>query len=65
MSQAPRRDIAFWIATGLGSGLAPKAPGTFGSLAALLPWLLLRELPWWAYAGITIAALTSTICRRS
>lgn len=24
-----------WLATGLGSGLAPKAPGTFGSLAAL------------------------------
>jgi phosphatidylglycerophosphatase A len=34
-----------WIATGFGSGLAPIAPGTFGSLAALLPWLLLRELP--------------------
>ena len=26
-------------------GLAPVAQGTFGSLAALLPWLLLRELP--------------------
>lgn len=24
-----------WLATGLGSGLAPKAPGTVGSLAAL------------------------------
>lgn len=24
-----------WIAVGLGSGLAPKAPGTFGTLAAL------------------------------
>lgn len=34
-----------WVATGFGSGLAPFAPGTFGSLAALLPWLLLRELP--------------------
>lgn len=46
---ALRRDLAFWLATGLGSGLAAKAPGTFGSLAALLPWLLLRELPAWAY----------------
>ena len=36
---------AGWIATGFGSGLAPRAPGTFGSLAALLPWLGLRELP--------------------
>ena len=36
---------AGWIATGFGSGLAPVAPGTFGSLAALIPWLALRELP--------------------
>lgn len=35
---------AGWIACGLGSGLAPVAQGTFGSLAAILPWLLLREL---------------------
>lgn len=34
-----------WLATGFGSGLVPIAPGTFGSLAAVLPWLLLRELP--------------------
>jgi phosphatidylglycerophosphatase A len=32
---------AHFIALGFGSGLAPKAPGTFGSLAALpLFWLL-------------------------
>lgn len=32
---------AHFIALGLGSGLAPKAPGTFGTLAALaLFWLL-------------------------
>ena len=29
--------IAFLIATGLGSGLSPKAPGTVGSFCALLP----------------------------
>ncbi|MDR6643056.1 phosphatidylglycerophosphatase A [Luteibacter sp. 1214] len=33
-----------WIACGVGSGLTPKAQGTFGSLAAIVPWLLLREL---------------------
>ncbi|MBS0194292.1 MAG: phosphatidylglycerophosphatase A [Proteobacteria bacterium] len=34
-----------WIATGFGSGLSPRAPGTVGSAAALLPWWLwLREL---------------------
>jgi phosphatidylglycerophosphatase A len=36
---------AGWIASGFGSGLSPFAPGTAGSLAALLPWLALRELP--------------------
>ncbi|MFC4764166.1 phosphatidylglycerophosphatase A family protein [Dyella koreensis] len=36
--------VAGWIACGFGSGLAPVAQGTFGSLAALLPWLLLRQL---------------------
>lgn len=34
---------AHFIALGYGSGLAPKAPGTFGSLAALpLFWLLMQ-----------------------
>lgn len=54
MSPAPRRGLAFWIATGGGSGLAPKAPGTVGSLVALLPWLALRELPPWAYLGLVL-----------
>jgi phosphatidylglycerophosphatase A len=36
---------AGWIACGLGSGLAPVAQGTFGSLAAIIPWLGLRSLP--------------------
>jgi phosphatidylglycerophosphatase A len=35
---------AGWLACGFGSGLAPVAQGTFGSLAALIPWLALREL---------------------
>lgn len=35
---------AGWLACGLGSGLAPVAQGTFGSLAAILPWLALRHL---------------------
>lgn len=28
-----------WVALGLGSGLAPFAPGTFGSLVAVLLWV--------------------------
>lgn len=46
---------AGWLACGFGSGLAPMAQGTFGSLAALLPWLLLRSLPLQLYVfAITV-----------
>jgi phosphatidylglycerophosphatase A len=34
---------AGWLACGFGSGLTPVAQGTFGSLASILPWLLLRH----------------------
>ena len=44
-----------WIAMGFGSGLSPVAPGTIGSLAALLPWLLLRQLNVWLYLAIIVA----------
>ncbi len=50
------RHPAGWIATGFGSGLAPVAPGTVGSLAALLPWLALRELPLPAYLAVVLLA---------
>ncbi len=46
-----------WIASGFGVGLAPRAAGTFGSLAALLPWWLwLRHLPLALYALVVVAA---------
>ncbi|GAA5176777.1 phosphatidylglycerophosphatase A [Niveibacterium umoris] len=35
---------AHFLALGLGSGLAPKAPGTFGTLAACLLYPMLRGL---------------------
>jgi phosphatidylglycerophosphatase A len=47
---------AGWIACGFGSGLMPRAQGTFGSLAALLPWLLLRALSVPAWVGVIVAA---------
>ena len=37
--KAPR--LAWWIATGFGSGYLKPAPGTWGSLAGLVAWLLL------------------------
>ena len=58
LDAAQRRQLlahpAGWIACGFGSGLAPVAPGTVGSAAALLPWLLLRELPLWAYLAAVL-----------
>jgi phosphatidylglycerophosphatase A len=46
---------AHFIALGFGSGLAPKAPGTFGTLASLgLYWLLSLVLPPLAIAFLAI-----------
>ncbi len=46
-----------WIASGFGVGLAPRAAGTLGSLAALVPWWLwLRHLPLAQYAIVLVAA---------
>ena len=48
---------AGWIASGFGVGLAPRAAGTFGSLAALVPWWLwLRHLPLAHYLGLVALA---------
>ncbi|MEO0443223.1 MAG: phosphatidylglycerophosphatase A [Pseudomonadota bacterium] len=41
MLKQPRQ----WLALGLGSGLAPKAPGTFGTIAAIPFYLLIALLP--------------------
>ena len=46
---------AHFIALGFGSGLAPKAPGTFGTLAALaIYWILALALPPLAIAFVAI-----------
>jgi phosphatidylglycerophosphatase A len=46
-----------WIASGFGSGFSPVAPGTAGSLAALLPWWLwMRSLPTAYYAAAIVVA---------
>lgn len=50
------RDPLQLLAFGLGSGLAPKAPGTFGSLAALAFFPLLALLPLPAYLAVLAAA---------
>lgn len=60
LSKAQRRALmthpAGWIASGFGAGLSPVAPGTIGSIVALIPWFAFREQPWTIYIGIVIAA---------
>ena len=46
-----------WIATGFGSGFAPRAPGTVGSAVALIPWwFLLRHCSTTGYLVVLIVA---------
>lgn len=50
------RDWRGWLASGLGSGLSPWAPGTVGTLAALAPVVWLGKLPF-AYFLLASALL--------
>jgi len=47
--------VARFLAAGLGSGWIPVAPGTFGSLAALIPaWFMIQT---WGMASLWLAWL--------
>jgi phosphatidylglycerophosphatase A len=48
--------IAAFISSGLGSGYAPKAPGTFGTVAAALAWLGM------SWAGLLSSSLSHIVC---
>lgn len=45
-----------WLAFGFGTGLAPFAPGTFGTLAGLLFYLLFQYLHWISFLALILAA---------
>ncbi len=45
-----------FFAFGFGSGLAPFAPGTFGTLMAIPLYLLMAPLPWLLYLVLTAIA---------
>ena len=49
--------LAKWISLGFGSGLAPKAPGTFGTLVGIPIFLLMADLPLALYLVITTVFL--------
>lgn len=63
------KDPIHFLALGFGSGLAPKAPGTFGTLAAIPVFLLLSDLSLsfylavvavFSFAGIYICGKAAT-----
>ena len=67
LSSTVLRNPVHFLAFGLGSGLAPKAPGTFGTLAAIPIYMLLNQLPLAGYALALILAfaLGIWICEKT
>lgn len=55
------RNPVHLLAFGFGSGCAPKAPGTFGTVMALPFYLLLSTLPIAAYVLVLVLALVAGI----
>lgn len=43
------------LSLGFGSGLAPKMPGTIGTLIGVVLFVILPELDWQVYLAITVA----------
>ncbi len=54
----PPNWVAIFVATGAGSGYAPVAPGTFGSLVGLVLFPFLAALGPWLYLLTTTALLS-------
>jgi phosphatidylglycerophosphatase A len=55
------RDPVHFLAFGFGSGLAPRAPGTFGSVVGLVGAWFLLELPLLARVAIVAAVIAAGI----
>jgi phosphatidylglycerophosphatase A len=54
-------DPVLFLAFGFGSGLAKKAPGTFGTLAGIPLYLLIAQTDWWVYGVLTLLAMLAGI----
>jgi len=67
MSLGTLRDPVHFIAFGFGAGLAPRAPGTFGSLVGLLAawWLFELPLPWRVAVVLAVIGAGIFICGES
>ncbi len=51
------RNPIHFLAFGFGSGLSPKAPGTAGTLMAIIPWLLFAQQSLAIYLTILFIAI--------
>jgi phosphatidylglycerophosphatase A len=60
-------DPIHFVAFGFGAGLAPRAPGTFGTLVAVLPawWCFSLPLPWRLGIVAAVVAVGVWICGAS
>lgn len=61
LNQKVWTDPVYFIAFGFGSGLMPKAPGTWGTLAAIPLYLLIANLPLWLYSVLVIVAFAAGV----
>jgi phosphatidylglycerophosphatase A len=61
------RDPVHFVAFGFGAGLAPRAPGTFGSAVGLVAgwWLLELALPWRIVLVVAVIGAGIWICGES
>lgn len=66
MTELLKRPVCF-LGLGFGSGLAKKAPGTFGTLAAVPIYLLMKDLPLALYLSMVVFAFVAGIwiCQKS
>ena len=61
LSRLSLKNPIHFLALGFGSGLAAKAPGTFGTLAAVPLYLLLAQLPLCWYLAVTLVCVLAGI----
>lgn len=67
MPQPDMKNPVHFLAFGLGSGMAPIAPGTFGTLAAIPLWWLASRLPPGGYLVVLglVVAIGPWLCGRT
>ncbi len=61
MSQPRMSHPLHLLAFGFGSGLAPVAPGTFGTLVGLPLFWLLAPLPLWGYLAVVVVLFAAGV----